>query len=121
MAGKNYADLIVWQRAMDFAEAIYRATRGFPKEEVYGLTSQMRRAAGSIPSNIAEGQGRQSPREFHRFLSVAHGSVRELETKTMIAQRLGYLDSQAKSQLMDAAAEIGRLLNGLMNSLTRSQ
>ena len=121
MAGENYADLIVWQKAMDFVEAVYRATRAFPKEEVYGLTSQMRRAAVSMHSNIAEGQGRQSPREFRRFLSVAHGSVREIETQILIAERLKYLDSQAKSELMDAAAEIGRLLNGLMNSLTRTQ
>jgi four helix bundle protein len=121
MAGKNYADLIVWQKAMDFVEAVYRATSAFPKEEIYRLTSQMRRAAVSIPSNIAEGQGRKSPREFHRFLSVAHGSVREIETQVLIAERLPYLDSATKSQLMERAAEIGRLLNGLMNSLSRTQ
>lgn len=121
MAGKNYADLIVWQKAMDFVEAVYRATRAFPDEEIYGLTRQMCRAVVSIASNIAEGQSRQSPREFRRFLSVAHGSVREIETQILIAERLKYLDSQAKSELMDAAAEIGRLLNGLMNSLSRAQ
>jgi len=121
VSGKNYADLIVWRRAMDFVEAVYRATAVFPKEEIYGLTRQMRRAAVSIPSNIAEGQGRKSPREFHRFLSVAHGSLRELETQILIAERLEYVDSSARSNLMNSAGEIGRLLNGLMNSLSHNQ
>jgi four helix bundle protein len=121
VAGKNYTDLIAWQKSMDFVEAVYRATGTFPKEKIYGLSRQMRRAAVSIPSNIAEGQGRQSRQEFHRFLSVAYGSLRELETQILIAERLQYYDSPITSKLMQSASEIGRLLNGLKNSLSRSQ
>jgi four helix bundle protein len=117
MSGANYADLIVWQKAMDFVEMVYRATARFPKEEIYGLTSQVRRAAVSIASNIAEGQGRGSQREFARFLSVAYGSLREVETQVLIAERLRFLDSGARVHLMTAAAEIGRLLNGLTRAV----
>ena len=117
--GRNYQDLIAWQKAMDFVERLYRATAGFPKEETYVLTSQMRRAAISIPSNIAEGQGRQSPADFGRFLLIAYGSVREIETQVLIAERLGYLNAAARTSLVDSAAEIGRLLNGLRQSLVR--
>ncbi len=85
MTGKNYRDLIAWQKAMDLIEQVYRATASFPKEEVYGLTSQARRSAVSIPSNIAEGQGRRTTGEFLHQLSVAHGSLRELETQILIA------------------------------------
>ncbi len=118
MGAKNYADLIVWQKAMSFVEAVYRASAGFPMEERYGLTSQLRRAAVSVPSNIAEGEGRDSRREFHRFLRVAHGSLREAETQIQIAGRLGYLTSTITARLMSAAAEVGRLLNGLAKSLS---
>ncbi len=119
--GKNYQDLIVWQKAMDFVERLYRTTASFPKEELYVLTSQVRRAAISIPSNIAEGQGRRSPRDFRRFLSLAYGSVREVETQLLLAERLGYLTANARTHLMDSAAEIGRLLNGLRQSLLRDE
>jgi four helix bundle protein len=86
-----YKDLIVWQKAMDLTEMVYQATKAFPREELYGLTNQVRRAAVSIPSNIAEGQARQSTAEFRNFLSLARGSLAEVETQLMIAQRLGYL------------------------------
>jgi len=119
MGGKNYRDLIVWQKAMDFVEKVYHATRGFPKEEIYGLTSQVRRAAVSVPSNIAEGEGRHSAGDFQRFLSMAYGSLREVETQILIAERLHYLPAEKVSDLMGAAGEIGRLLNGLMTSLSR--
>ena len=89
---QNYRGLIAWQKAMDFVDAIYKATTGFPREEVFGLTTQLRRAVVSVPSNIAEGQGRASPKEFLHFLSIAHGSLREAETQVTIASRLGYLD-----------------------------
>jgi four helix bundle protein len=119
VGGRNYADLIVWQKAMDFVEMVYGVSGRFPKEELYGLTSQVRRAAVSIPCNIAEGQGRRAPRDFQRFLSIAYGSLREVETQILIAERLHYLDPAKRTDLMDTAAEIGRLLNGLMNSLSR--
>lgn len=88
MASRNYRDLIVWQRAMDLVEAVYRLTRSFPKEEQYGLTIQMKRAAVSVPSNIAEGQGRGNGKEFSYFLRISYGSLREIETQALIAQQL---------------------------------
>ena len=119
MTVKNYKDLIGWQKAMDLVELVYQLSKRFPHEELYGLTSQVRRAAVSIPSNIAEGQGRNSPNEFRRFLSIAHGSLREVETQLMIAVRLRYLtesDILSTQQLCD---ETGRLLNGLINKLEK--
>jgi four helix bundle protein len=121
MTNRNYADLIVWQKAMDFVECLYRVTADFPKEELYGLTSQVRRAAVSVPSNIAEGQGRQSEREFRRFLRMAHGSLREAETQLRIAERLKYISQACGLKLLESAAEIGRLLNGLIRSLESRQ
>jgi four helix bundle protein len=118
MAGKNYRNLIVWQKAIDFVVEIYAITKIFPKEELYGLTSQMKRAAISIPSNIAEGQGRRTKKEFAHFLSMAYGSLREIETQLTIAQRLGFADTNRLSPALNNCAEIGRLLNGLSKSLT---
>ncbi|WP_169978464.1 four helix bundle protein [Tautonia rosea] len=120
MASQNYRDLIAWQRAMDLVEQVYQDTARFPNEERFGLTNQLRRSAVAIPSNIAEGQGRGGNREFHRFLSIAHGSLREVETQLLIADRLRYLDDPATSELLSRCSEVGRLLNGLMNSLARS-
>jgi four helix bundle protein len=117
MAGRNYADLLVWQQGMDLVEAIYGITTSFPKDERFGLTNQLRRASVSIPANIAEGQGRQSPRDFLRFLSIAYGSLREVETLILIAERLKFLSPAQTEPLMSRAAELGRLLNGLSNSL----
>ena len=119
VSGKNYRDLIAWQKAMDLVEMVYHATKGFPKEEVYGLTSQVQRAAVSIPSNIAEGQGRTSNREFQNFLSIAHGSVREVETQILIARRLHYLANDEAQPILNQAGEVGRLIKGLWNSLSR--
>ena len=119
MVGANYQDLIVWQKAMDLVQAVYKITAGFPKEELYGLTSQLRRAAVSIPSNIAEGQGRRTTGDFQRFLAIAHGSLREVETQMLIAKRLNYLNNERTSHLMESTSEIGRLINGLPNSPTR--
>jgi four helix bundle protein len=116
MPSRNYRDLIVWQKAMDLVENVYRATRLFPKDELYGLTSQIRRAAVFVPSNIAEGQGRGGEPEMVRFLRIAHGSLREVETQILIAQRLGYLDLEQTQKLIEQAAEVGRLLNGLIRS-----
>jgi four helix bundle protein len=117
MAVKHYQELIAWQKAMDFVELTYRATQRFPKEEMFGLTSQVRRASVSIPSNIAEGQGRRTTNEFIQFLSVARGSLQEAETQLLLAQRLGYLDGAGGAGLLDAGNEVGRLISGLIKAL----
>jgi len=117
MAGQNYRDLIAWQKAMDLAENLYRVTVRMPREELYGLTAQMRRASVSVPANIAEGQGRRTDGEFLNQLSVAHGSLRELETHVLLAGRLQFLNADEVQHLMNRAAEVGRLVNGLANSL----
>jgi four helix bundle protein len=102
---------------MDLVDGVYTATRAWTKEELYGLTSQIRRAVVSVPSNIAEGQARGAPKEFHRFLRIAHGSLRELETQVLIAQRQGYLPGETTARLLNQAGEVGRLINGLSRSL----
>lgn len=117
MAGRNYGDLVAWQKAMDLVEMVYKATGQFPKDEIYGLTNQLRRAVVSVPSNIAEGQGRGSSNDFRRFLAIRHGSLREVETQILIAKRLNYLTEAQTERLMNLAGEVGRLLNGLSNSL----
>jgi four helix bundle protein len=115
--GRSYKDLVAWQRAMDLVTATYRATTSFPKEEQFGLTSQLRRAAVSIPSNIAEGQGRLSEKEFRHFLGQARGSLMEVETQFQIAQNLGYIEAARTLELLKMCAEVGRIVNGLMASL----
>jgi four helix bundle protein len=117
MAIRNYRDLIAWQKAMDFVETVCRLTKSFPKEETYALATQLRRAGFSIPSNIAEGQGRRGDREFLRFLDIAHGSLREAETQLMIAQRLKYISEAEANAALEQASEVGRLITGLSNSL----
>ena len=112
-----YRDLIAWRKATQLALEIYRSTQAFPKTELYGLTSQMRRAAISIPSNIAEGKGRYSCKEFMQFLYRARGSLLELETQLFIAKELHYLPPTAFQQLQDKAVELGRILNGLSKSV----
>ena len=119
MKVKNYQELIVWLRAMDLVEDVYRSSKDFPREEIYALTSQIRRAAVSIPSNIAEGQGRRMTSDFLRHLSIAYGSLREVETQILIARRLKYIAQARLEEVMNRASEVGRLLNGLMNSLSR--
>lgn len=116
MPARNYRDLFAWQRAMELVELAYRASGHFPKEEVFSLTNQVRRAAVSIPSNIAEGQGRGSDAEFSRFLRIAHGSLREVETQFMIAQRLTYISEQQLAALLELAADVGKLINGLLRA-----
>jgi four helix bundle protein len=120
MAVKCYRDLIVWQKAMDFVVCVYQITPRFPKEEVYGLTQQLRKSSVSVPSNIAEGQGRKSTQDFLHFLSIARGSLNEAETQILIAERLRYLDESSKAELFSLSAEVGRLLNGLVKSLTQN-
>lgn len=111
----DYKGLKAWQKAMELVMDVYQCTRTFPKEEMYGLSSQMRRAAVSIPSNIAEGKGRYSQKELLQFLFRARGSLLELETQLMIAQQLDYLDQTASGKLIAMAQELGRILNGLVN------
>jgi four helix bundle protein len=117
MKVKNYTELIAWQKVMELTHYIYKATKEFPTEERFGLKVQMRRAGVSVPSNIAEGQGRNSTPEFLHFLSIAHGSVREIETQVRISGKLGYLREEMVTHLMNLASEAGRLIKGLSNSL----
>lgn len=117
MTVKSFNELIVWQKGVDSVEAVYAATSKFPRDEIYGLTSQLRRAAVSIPANIAEGQARQSTRDFLHFLSIARGSVAEVETHLIIAQRLRYITDEQNSVLLERLTEIARLLRGLSKPL----
>jgi len=119
MAG-DFKKLIVWQRAMDFAEAIYQSTADWPKTEIYGLTQQLRRACVSVASNIAEGHGRASSKELTQYLRIANGSRQEAETQLLIAERLGFLDGTMAKDLYGRSDEIGRLIFGLIRSV-RSQ
>jgi four helix bundle protein len=115
-----YQDLIAWRKATQLALDIYRCTRTFPKDELYGLTSQMRRAAVSVASNIAEGKGRYSRKEFVQFLYRARGSLLELQTQLFIAGELDYLESISARRIKDRADELGRILNGLTTSVQNS-
>lgn len=118
---QSYQELIGWQKSMALVTEIYRYTQNFPKDENYGLTSQIRRAAVSIPSNIAEGQGRLSRGEFKQFLGHAKGSVFEVESQLLIARDLGYLSDQTTQDLLDHVQEVGRILSGLLRSLGHSR
>jgi len=111
----NYRNLIAWQKAKRLALDVYRCTRCFPKDEICELRSQMRRAAVSVPSNIAEGKGRYSQKEFVQFLYHARGSLLELETQLSIARDLDYIDLLAFESLESETEELGRILNGLIN------
>ena len=110
---RPHQKLEAWNKALELVTDIYKRTERFPKEERYGLTSQIRRAAVSIPANIAEGAGRHSSKEFAHFLSNAQGSASELETELIISNRLGYLDETSFSQLIVQLERIGRLITGL--------
>ena len=120
MGGKCYQDLEVWQVAMDLAEECYRATSEFPKEERYGLMSQMRRAVVSIAANIAEGQGRRYQRDFASFLSIANGSLAELETHVELSRRLHFIDANREASLLEKAARVGMMLNALIRSIEKA-
>jgi four helix bundle protein len=115
-AVKTYRDLIAWQRGMDLACEVYRLTAEFPKEELYGLTRQVRAAAVSVPSNIGEGQAR-GQREFRHYMAIALGSLQELETQLLLAERLRFADRGDVTPVMELASEVGRLLHGLTRSL----
>jgi len=113
----SYRDLRVWQRSMELVVAIYNSTQSFPKQEIYGLVSQMRRAAVSVPSNIAEGKGRLTDRDRAHFFSQARGSLLELETQILIAERLQYLSKEDGDSLVRLAGEVGRMLSSLVESI----
>ena len=113
----RYRELIVWQKAMDLVEEVYRLVKLLPREETYALSDQMRRAAISIPSNIAEGHGRNSEREFLRFLSIAQGSRAELDTQIEICIRLKYVDMEQGVTAQKLSNEVGKMLRKMMQNL----
>lgn len=119
MTGRSYKELLVWQKSMNLVTNVYNCIKVFPKEEIYGLAGQLRRAVVSVPSNIAEGQGRDSTKEFVHHLSIAYGSLMEVETQLQIAANLNYLNQAEVDKLLEQAAEVGRLLNGLSRSLRK--
>ncbi len=118
---QSYRELVVWKKSMTLVLDVYRSTQAFPKPETYGLVAQLRRAAVSIPSNIAEGQARLSTAEFKQSLGHARGSLMEVETQILISQELGYLERDQSENLLSSSAEVGKILNGLLNSLVRER
>jgi four helix bundle protein len=116
---RSYRDLRVWQEAMDLAEACYRTTRDFPKEELYGITSQMRRAAVSVAANIAEGHGREGRGEFVQFLRVAQGSLKELETHLLLSHRVGLASKNIIHAILGRCEATGKMLRALIRSLQK--
>jgi four helix bundle protein len=120
MTANRYQDLVAWQKAIEFVRGVYDVTSTFPHEEMFGLKSQLRRAAVSVPSNIAEGRGRTSRGEFLQFLGHARGSLYEVETQIVIAAGMGYICSEQESSMLQEAQQLGRILNGLIGSLKSS-
>ena len=119
MAIRSFKDLIVWQRAIDLIDRIYRLTRDFPKSETYGLSSQMQRATVSVAANIAEGSGRQSTKEYIHHLSYSLGSLAEVETYLVVSGRLGYARQEVVTKLESACDELGKMLRSLQKALRR--
>jgi four helix bundle protein len=117
VAIQTFRDLVVWQVAMELATDVYTLTHRFPKTEAFGLSSQLQRAVVSIPSNIAEGHARDSTKEFLRFISIAMGSLAEVETQLILANKLNYIEEETLGALLGKTGEIGRMLRGLQNSL----
>jgi four helix bundle protein len=121
MSQSSYKDLIAWQKGMELVAMIYDAIEGFPSHEQFGLTSQLRRAAVSVPSNIAEGKAHYSNRDFVRFLRHARGSLAEIETQVLIARQRKYLSAETTTGLAEKLDELGRILSGLINSLNQPE
>lgn len=117
MKPKSYRDLLVWKKAMDLAVEIHPIALSFPKVEMFGLNSQLNRCSVSVPSNIAEGQGRRTTGDFIHFLGIAQGSLNEVETQLTLALRFDYIPEIVHDQLLEKSAEIGRMLNGLIDAL----
>lgn len=113
----NFKELLVWKKSIDFVTDIYRITGDFPKDEIYGLISQIRRASVSIPSNIAEGNSRRSKADYLQFLRIARGSCAEVETQLIISKNLNYINEEDDQKLNNTIIEISKMLNGLINSL----
>jgi four helix bundle protein len=113
----SYRDLLAWQRAMQLTEHVYRATGTFPNKETYALANQLQRAAVSVPSNIAEGHARSSTKDYLRFISIAMGSLAEIETQLELSARLDYIDQPKLGELLAIADQLGRMLQGLRKSL----
>jgi four helix bundle protein len=120
IAARSFRELIVWQRSIQLAVAIYKLTRAFPREEMYGITSQMRRTAVSIPSNIAEGQGRLSTGEFRQFLGIARGSNFELQTQIEIARALGIGEAKQIDETESLSHEVGKMIFAILNKTKKS-
>ena len=118
---KSYQELLVWQKSMELVTIVYQLTKLLPKEEIYALANQMRRAAVSIPSNIAEGQARNSTKEFVNFLSIARGSNAEVETQLMICVRLKFLTQSQIEMALNLCGEVGKMLNALIGRLSIKQ
>lgn len=118
---RSYRDLLVWQKGMDLATEVYRLSRAWPKEEIYGLTSQARRAAAAIPANIAEGYGRQSTASYAHFLKIARGSLKELETHLLLAERVGFSPEEAYADVLRESDQLGRMLRSLIVSLGKNE
>ncbi len=121
MSIRSYQDLEVWQMSMDLAVDCYKSTAKFPKEETYGPTAQIRRASVSVPSNIAEGYGRDQSGSFIQFLRISQGSARELETQLMLAQRVGFLDDDIAVTLLKTCERISKMLRSLIKSIDNSR
>jgi four helix bundle protein len=113
----SYRDLKVWKFAIELSVVCYEVTRTFPREEIYGLTSQIRRSSASVAANIAEGYGRENRGSFAQFLKIAQGSLKELETHLIIAGRIGFLQASALDELLDRCDEIGKMLGSLIRSV----
>jgi four helix bundle protein len=116
---RSYRDLLVWQKSIALVTNVYTASRCFPKDEVYGLSAQLRRCAVSVPSNIAEGHGRATRKSYLRYLEISLGSLFELQTQLLIARNLNYLEGDPFLRLDEASREVERMLTGLMRSLRR--
>ncbi|MBW4692641.1 MAG: four helix bundle protein [Lyngbya sp. HA4199-MV5] len=114
---ESYRDLKVWQESMNLAEVCYKTTKTFPKEEIYGMTSQIRRAATSVPANIAEGYGREYRQEYIQFLRIAQGSLKELETHLLLTQRVDLLTTESADLTLKQCESVGKLLRALICSL----
>ena len=116
---QSYRDLQVWQQGMDLAEACYRGTRSFPKEERYGAVSQIRRSAASVPANVAEGYGRENRGEYIQFLRIAQGSLKELETHVLLSQRVELGSRESLEPILGRCESVGKMLRALIRSLQR--
>ena len=118
---QSYRDLIVWQKAMALAAICYTKTRPFPQSEIYEMTSQIRRAAASVPANIAEGNGRENTGSYIQFLRVSQGSLKELETHVLLANTVGLMDKESSEEILDHCEQVGKLLRSLIRALQQKK